>query len=134
MKITVEKLIIAQNVANQFKNSMTKFGYACLKSSKLIKDTLEDVLEEISDKKNELASVDKDGNIVLNEKSEYVYTSENFNKLKKFISNQYKKEVDYNPFFASDYSEIKNQLEVLDVLNGVIIDIDLEKQFESIND
>lgn len=127
----IKKLRQAHEIAFSFKGKLTKFGYACLKGCSLIESVLSTEDSLLKDKRNELASVDeKTKNLILTEKNEYTYTRENHQKLIDFIKEQDEREVEFTPYIAKDFSEIKNNLDIIDLLNGIIVDVDLEKYIE----
>lgn len=126
MKTTIGKLRTCQAIARQFENKKTKFGFACLKAVEKIKTALKKEDEEVDKKRHELALTGEKGELLFGEKGEMKFTKENYKTLDKFIELQNEIEVEYEPYFATDLSSVKDSPALINEVNGVIVDVNIE--------
>jgi len=139
---TVSALRNARAVANRFKAIPSPFGYACLRSADKIDAALKKYDQEITDKQRELALTHKDGD----KKGCYVtsmnpetgandllnHTPDALRKINELSDSQKDIEVDYTPYYAKNFTEVKGNLQVLEFINGIIIErINLEDYVNS---
>jgi hypothetical protein len=128
MKITIEKLLSAKNYCLIFSsNKLTKFSYACKKTLERIDKALEQHEELMAGKRIELAITGESGEIITDEKGGYKFTPENLKKLNDIFNEEKKKEVDFEPYFTENYSEIQDNLHVLEALNGIVFNVNIEE-------
>lgn len=125
-QFTVKQLRVAKANAEEWKNHKSPFGYACLKSVKLLEEALKDVTDKLTDKQHELALLNEDKSYKISDKG-MTYTKENKDKLNKFWEDQNKELVDYpTPYFATSIEAVKHELVLLDFLNGIVVQVDIE--------
>lgn len=128
--ITVGQLRIAHSLAKLYVNNKSKFGYACLRGCEKIESILKKFDNELKDKQNELASVDEKGNLIISNDN-LSYSKEANKKLSDFLEEQNKKEVSgFEPYFATDISSVKDNMALLSKLNGIIVNVDIEKLYQ----
>lgn len=100
---------------------------------KLIKigERIQPLLDEFNDKKEELrldnASVDKDGNLLLNEKGEYHFNKEGVKKLNQQLKELLLSEIDFTPIQVIN----PEGLDVYTFLNGWVKGVEF-KQIEEV--
>ena len=139
---TVLSLRNARAIAHRFKSIPSPFGYACLRSVDKIDSALKKYDQEITDKQRELAITHKDGD----KKGCYVtslnpetgandllnHTPDSLKKINELSDLQKDIEVDYTPYYAKNFTEVKANLQVLEIINGIIIEkINLEEYVNS---
>ncbi len=128
-QIEVKRLRVAKANADIRKSMKSPFGYACLKGAERIPVALKKFTEEFSDKQHELAMLNEDKSYKKNEKGQLVFTKENQDKLDKLWEEQNNKLVEYAPYFATSIDDVKEDLLLLDVMNGIIVDVDIEAMY-----
>lgn len=131
MKVTIKKALELQRICLNFSGSKTKFGYACIKNSKILEAALKDYNEALSDTNAKYCSVDKDKNMMVSDKGQYSFTIENKLKVEEWFRAEQQKEIEVDFYKALSYSDIQDDLFALELLNGYIIDVDIEKLLES---
>jgi len=126
-QFTVEKLRIVKANAQIWKNHKSPFGYACLKGEVLLEKALKEYTDTFSDKQHELALLNDDKSYKLTDKGVMTYTKQNQDILDKIWKKQNEELVDYDtPYFATSIERVENELALLDVLNGIIVNVDIE--------
>lgn len=101
---------------------------------KLIKigERIQPLLDEFNDKKEELrldnASVDKDGNLLLNEKNEYNFTKEGVKKLNQQLRELLVAEIDFTPIQVIN----PEGLSIYPFLNGWVSGVEFNKVEEEV--
>ena len=131
MKKTVRSLLIARNICVAYKSTKSKFGYACLRNEELLSKTLKPYDKDLEARRIELASVDKDKNLIINRDKEgresYVFTVEALKTINSFTEEKQSAELEYEGYIASSFEEIKNDIDIINALNGIVINVDLEE-------
>ncbi len=129
---TVGKLRSAYAIAVNYQKIPSRFGWACLRAVEKIDSAIKKQQKEVEDKQRELALLytdgDKKGSFITGENSQLVHTADSLKKIDDLIEKQKDIEVEYEPYYATDFSEIKGNLVALNLVNGIIIEsIDLEQ-------
>jgi hypothetical protein len=132
MKVTVGKLRIVKAIVDQCKTSKSPFGYACLRSSERIASALKKHTEAHESMLHELASLNEDKSYKLNEKGGLVFTKQNQDKINEFWKKQNEEEVEYDPYIATSIGAVKDDLPLLDALNGIVVNVDIESLYNSL--
>lgn len=128
MKISISKLWKIRAVCNAFTstNTLTKFIYACKRNADAADSVLKQADKDIENLKV-LHCAEKDGQIVRNEKGGIVIDK---NKLKSFdeaVEKILAGEVEFEPYKAQSFKEIETDINILELFNGVIIDVNIEE-------
>lgn len=123
MKKTFEQILeyntVAQSITNKFgEDPKNKFLYSVVKNLKKISKILEDYNkwqneyseDKLTDIKIELASVDKDNNLIMDADGKFSYTKENMKKLNKQMVALQKELVDRLEEYKLKEFEIDNYL------------------------
>lgn len=105
-------------IAEKYKGG--KFEYAAQKLAKKIQKAQEDLFEETEDKRVELASTDEKGNLLKDEKGNFVFTPENLIKLNKFSRGQFKKPIDLEVYYSAEVPSEMTELH-REILTGFLI-------------
>lgn len=118
VKTNLNEAIEVFQIAKKYKGF--KFEYATEKLEKKIQAVQLGILEDIEDKKIELASTDEKGNLLKDEKGQTVYSPENLIKLNKFSREQFKKEIELEVYYSA---EIPNEITEFhrEMLTGFLI-------------
>jgi hypothetical protein len=130
IKVTVEKLKTCLKIAEYYQNQKSKFGYACLVSIEKIKSALKNKERDLNNKVNELSLTGKDGEILYNSEGRVKQTKEIVKQIEDFIEKQNAEEVDYEPYFATDLRQMLDKPSVLNLINGVIVNINIEDLYK----
>jgi hypothetical protein len=95
---TLGEAIEVLQIAEKYKGE--KFEYATQKLAKKIQKAQEELFEETEDKRVELASTDEKGNILKDERGNFVFSPENLIKLNKFSREKFKKPIDLEVYYS----------------------------------
>lgn len=129
MKKNYAELFVVVGALNHFAQGGKTIGQKKLiKIAERLKPILDDYNEKAEDLRLDNASVDKDGNLILNEKGGYQFTKEGAKKLA-----QQSKELNLSEF---DYEPIKiinpQGLEIYDFLSGWVDGIEFKQNIDDV--
>lgn len=125
---SIEKLIDVKNLCQIASNGkLSKFSYGCKRVlenlTPLVKKEYDDLMYE---KRISLAVTGEKGEILTDDKDNPKLTPENLIKLNAYSKELMKKVVEADLYQISDIDLIKEDLFALEVLNGVVIDVNIE--------
>ena len=129
MKIKVHKLRLAKSIAEKLKNNKSPFGYACLRSEVKLNDTLKPFTDAYDAKLHEFAMLNDDKSYKQDAKGGLVFTKENQDILNEFWKKQNEEEVEYDPYIATSVESVKDDVALLDALNGIIVNVNVEEMY-----
>jgi hypothetical protein len=133
MKITISKLWKIRSLCKVFSTSekLTKFVYACKRNADLLDTTLKQSDKEVEALRYKYAA-EKDGAIITNkETGSVVIDKKHLIDFDREVENVLEKEIDMPEFYkAQKFDEIKNDLNSMTLLNGNVIDVDIESLIE----
>ncbi len=127
---TVGKLREVRDLINAnngiYQKIPSPFGWACVRTIEKIDSAIKKYDQELIDKQRELALTykegDKKGCYITNGPHEILtHTAEALKKINDFLISQKDIEVEYEPYFATNFDEIKGNLKVLNIINSIII-------------
>lgn len=128
MKTTIGKLIEVRTYCELYSGmKLTKFVYACKKNLDKLNEALKEHDVLMADKRIELCVLGENKEVLQDEKGGYRFTPENLKKLNEFYRNELSKEIQYEGYIATDFSDIKEDINALEALNGFVIDVNIEE-------
>lgn len=136
VKVTIEQVLNFKANAERYINTrpgvFSKFIYALNKGLKNIKQVFEDYSEEIQEARYELADKDeKTKNILLDEKGEFVFSTESRKKLDKKAKEIIQKSVEIGQYLSKDVPDDVTVLLLEVFCPFVITDEDIENKFNN---
>lgn len=128
IKITIKKAIELQVFTSQLKQHKSLFGLACLKMDKQLTDLLQPFRDLHYEKQIEFAIKDKSTGAVLEKETGFGFQSNEKGKLQlhKWYNEFLMSEIDVLPIIAKDFTPIANNIEAIDLCNGLLVNVDLE--------
>ena len=132
VKIKVRKLQTIRAFCTRYVNAagLSQFAYACKRTVDNADSILKPIDQSINDKREEFA-LQRKGVYVLDKQGNIQVQSKHIKELRKFIEKEYDKEIEFTTYIAKSLTpEIEKNLGVLELLNGVVLDVDIEKLIE----
>jgi len=127
-KVSIEKLIIVNNLCQMFSSGkLSKFSYGCKRVADKLTPILKNEFDEVvNEKRINLAITGEKGEILVDEKNNARLTPEKLIELNRFSKELQKKELEVELYQITDIEPIKEDLNTLEMFNGIIIDVDIE--------
>lgn len=129
MEITISKAIELQVFVSQMKQHKSLFGIACLKMDKQLTELLLPFKDLMFEKQIEFALKDKNTGAVLEKENGIGFHYNDKGKLafRKWYSESLLSKIDVEPVIAKDIKPIAENIEVIELCNGLLCEVDLEK-------
>lgn len=125
-KITIKEAVELRSFANEFKGHKSFFGLACYYFTKSLESKLEDYEMEFHYKKIEFAIKGKSGEVLENERGGFLADENGRKNLQNWHNDKLKEVVEVDTFIVDEFKLIESNLEVLMLVNGIFIDIEIE--------
>jgi len=133
VSITIEKAMELQSMAYKFSAKQSHWGWANHRIVERLKVALKEFYTRWEDKRSENAlTIDNDKNkgFVLTEKGEYTYSPESKKGLDKWYRSALQESIEIEPYMAKSYSEIDEDVRLLEFYNGICVDVDIDDIIE----
>lgn len=123
MQISIKDFLNVQSDANKALSLYpnTKLSYAIYKTWKKFQNEIfEKYQEELEDSRIDLCSTDEKGNILKDEKGNYMFTKESLKSLEKTNRELQNKKHDFEPYLATELPDGIDEL-LVESLKGIFI-------------
>lgn len=131
MIITIKRALDLRNFTAGFKAHKSIFGYKCLQLNKHLNDKLEYFDSNYYEKKLECAIKGKNGEVLMNEDGKrFLNNEDGMKRLQEWFNLESKKEIDIQQFITPHFEIIKENIDAIDLCNGILVDVDIEKYLE----
>lgn len=130
MKISKKTILIKEalelrSFAEVFKGQKSVFGFACLQFWKQICVDLQNYEMQLHYKKIELALKGENGEVLENERGGFLANAEGKIALQEWQNDKVKELIEITCYIVDDYQIIKDNLEAIDLVNGILIDVNI---------
>lgn len=134
VNVTVEDVVkfvsLATNILNQSTDKKSVFLFSLKKMIERTKPIHDKYLDQIEEKKIDLAGKDKDGYVIFDEKGNYKLLPESTKELKKFIRELNKEIVEIEPYISKQ--DVGVDLLLREILTPFVFEEINEASFDSI--
>jgi len=131
MIITIRKSIELRNFTNTFKGHKSIFGYKCLQMNKQLNEKLEKFDSDYYEKKLECGLKGKLGEVLMSEDGKRLLNDEKGSKsLQDWFNLESKTTIDVEPNITQHFELIKDNIDAIDLCNGILVEVDIEKYLE----
>jgi Zn/Cd-binding protein ZinT len=131
MIITIKHAIDLRNFTNSLKAHKSIFGYKCLQMNKHLNEKLEKFDSDFYEKKLEFGLKGKNGEVLFESSGQRILNDEKGAKgLQDWFNLEMKKTIEVEPNITPHFEIIKDNIDAIDLCNGILVDVDIEKYLE----
>lgn len=130
-KITIREALELRAFTEAFKGHKSVFGFACLQFWKQICLDLQNYEMQLHYKKIELALKGEKGEVLENERGGFLADEKGKIALQEWQNAKVKELIEVTCYIVDDFLLIRDNLEAIDLVNGILIDVNINDLINS---